>query len=79
MTLCGDLDGWSGGWGGQREVQVGDDSCSVVSDSLPPHVTVAHQAPLSVGFCRQVLDWVAVPPLGDLLHPGIELGPLCCR
>ena len=42
------------------------------TDCSPP-------APLSVGFCRQLLDWVAIPPPGDLLYPGTELGPLCCR
>ena len=36
--------------------------------------TVAHQAPLSVGFSRQE-HWSGLlcPPPGDLLHPGIEL------
>ena len=35
--------------------------------------TVAHQAPLSVGFSRQE-DWSGLPfpPPGDLLDPGIE-------
>ena len=35
--------------------------------------TVAHQAPLSMGFSRQE-QWsgLACPPLGDLLDPGIE-------
>ena len=38
--------------------------------------TVACQAPLSMGFPRQeILEGVAIPPLGDLLHPGIE--PMC--
>ena len=35
--------------------------CSVVADSLWPHMTVAHQAPLSMGFSRQgILEWVAI-------------------
>ena len=35
--------------------------------------TVAHQAPLSMGFSRQEY-WsrLPFPPPGDLLHPGIE-------
>ena len=35
--------------------------------------TVAHQAPLSMGFSRQE-HWSGLlyPPLGDLPHPGIE-------
>ena len=47
--------------------------CSVVSDSLTPR-TVAHQAPLSMGFSRQEC-WSGLPfPLpGDLPDPGIEL------
>ena len=35
--------------------------------------TVAHQAPLSVGFYRQkYLSGLLCPPPGDLLDPGIE-------
>ena len=36
--------------------------------------TVAHQAPLSLGFPRQEY-WsrLPCPPLGDLPYPGIEL------
>ena len=36
--------------------------------------TVAHQAPLSMGFSRQEY-WSELPgsPSGDLLNPGIEL------
>ena len=33
--------------------------------------TVAHQAPLSMGFFRQEY-WSGLPPLGDLSNPGIE-------
>ena len=36
VVLCGDLD-CVGFGGGQREIQVGDDSRSVVSDSLRPY------------------------------------------
>ena len=38
--------------------------------------TVAHQAPLSMGFSRQEY-WGGFPysPPGDLPDPGIELGP----
>ena len=47
---------------------------SVVSDSATPW-TVAHQAPLSMGFCRQE-DWngLPCPPPEDLPDPGIEPG-----
>ena len=46
---------------------------SAVSDSLRPHRTVAHQAPLSVGFFRQE-SWrgLALPPPADLPDPGIS-------
>ena len=46
---------------------------SVVSDSLQSHWTVAHQAPLSMGFPRQE-HWSGLPFLspGDLPDPGME-------
>ena len=37
--------------------------------------TIAHQAPLSMGFSIlqvRILEWAACPPLGDLPDPGIE-------
>ena len=38
--------------------------------------TVPHQAPLSMGFFillqARMLEWVAIPPPGDLPNPGIE-------
>ena len=42
--------------------------------------TVSRQAPPSMGFSRQE-HWSGLPfpPPGDLLHPGIESGQLCCR
>ena len=45
---------------------------SVVSDSVTPW-TVAHQAPLSIGFSRQKC-WseLPCPPPGDLPNPGTE-------
>ena len=45
---------------------------SVVSDSVTPW-TVAHQAPLSMGFSSQE-DWSGFPfpSPGDLLDPGIK-------
>ena len=48
-------------------------SCSVVSDSLQPHWSVALQAPLSVGFPRQEY-WSRLPfPLPEgLPDPGME-------
>ena len=48
-------------------------SCSVVSDSYDP-MTVAHQAPLSVGLSRQEsCSGVPLPSPGDLPCTGIEL------
>ena len=46
--------------------------CSVVSDSATQW-TVAHQAPLSMGFSSQ-LYWSGLPflSLGDLPDPGME-------
>ena len=46
---------------------------SVMSDSLQPYGTVAHQAPLSTGFSRQEYwSGLPFPPPGDLPDPGIE-------
>ena len=44
-----------------------------MSDSFVTPWTVAHQAPLSMGFSRQEY-WSGVPfsPPGDLLDPGIK-------
>ena len=49
-------------------------SCSVESNSFATPWTVAHQAPLSMGFPRQEY-WSGLPFLspGDLPNPGIEL------
>ena len=39
--------------------------------------TIAHQAPLSMGFSRQEYwSGLPCPPPGDLPNPGIELMPL---
>ena len=64
--------------GGGRDEQSGKGThvcaCSVsrVRLSATP-CTVAHQAPLSMGFSRQEFwSGVPFPPLGDLPHPGIE-------
>ena len=48
-------------------------SCSVVSNSLWPPLTVTHQAPLSMGFPSQEY-WSGLPfsSPGDLPDPGIE-------
>ena len=49
-------------------------SHSVVSDSVT-QCTVAHQAPLSMGFSRQECwSGLAFPPPRDLPNPGIEPG-----
>ena len=51
-------------------------SCSVMSGSLRPSWTVAHQAPLSMGFSRQEYwNWMPCPPPWDLPDPGTE--PVC--
>ena len=44
-----------------------------MSDSLPAHWTVAHQAPLFMGFSRQEY-WSGspFPSPGDLPDPGVE-------
>ena len=34
--------------------------------------TAARQAPLSMEFSRQDLEWVAIPFAADLPHPGIQ-------
>ena len=48
-------------------------SCSVVSDSLRPLWTVAHEAPLSMGFSRQEYwSGLPFPSPGDLPNPGIK-------
>ena len=51
-------------------------SCSVMSDSAIPW-TVAHQAPLSMGFSRQECwSGLPCPPPGGLPDPGMEPAPL---
>ena len=48
-------------------------SHSVMSDSCTTPWTVAHQAPLSMGFSRQEYwSGLPFPPPGELLDPGIE-------
>ena len=51
-------------------------SHSVMSDSFRPRgLTVAHQAPLSIGFFRQEYwSWLPFPFPGDFLDPGMEPG-----
>ena len=47
---------------------------SFVSNSLQFLRTLAHQAPLSMGFARQEYwSGLSFPPPGDLPYPGIEL------
>ena len=48
-------------------------SCSVVSTSFLTPWTIAHQAPLSMGFSRQEYwSGLPFPPPGDLPNPGIK-------
>ena len=51
---------------------------SVISDSTTLW-TIAHQAPLSMGFSRQE-SWSGLPcpPPGDLPNPGIEPSSFAC-
>ena len=53
-------------------LSISPSTCLVVSNSVTPR-TVAHQAPLSMGFSRQE-SWSVLPclPPGDLPDPGIE-------
>ena len=51
-------------------------SCSVVSESSVTPWTVAHQAPLSVGFPTQEYGVGASASPGDLPDPGIGLESL---
>ena len=69
FVFCFDLQGM---WGLSSLWSV---SCSVVPDSLQPHGTAAHQAPLSMVFSRQE-HWSGVPfpSAEDLPDPGIKLG-----
>ena len=54
-------------------------SHSVMSDSATPQ-TVAHQAPLSMGFSKQEYwSGLLFPSPGVLPDPGIKLGLLYCR
>ena len=46
-------------------------SLSIMSDSFATPWTVAHKAPLSMGFPRQEF-WSELPCPGDLPDPGIE-------
>ena len=58
--------------GHQLLLEVSPD-CLVVSDSLWPPRTVAHQTSLSMGFSRQeYCSGLACPPLGDLPNWGIK-------
>ena len=49
-------------------------SCSVVSDSLWPQKTVAHQTPLSMGFSRQEY-WSGLPFPSPGILPNPEIKP----
>ena len=52
---------------------------SFMSDSATPW-TIAHQAPLSMGYHKQEWwSWLPLPPSGDLPDPGIEhISGSCC-
>ena len=57
---------------GCARVRITTRVCSVVSDSATP-LTLAHQAPLSMGFLGQEYwSGLPFPPPGDLPDPGIE-------
>ena len=47
--------------------------CALSPSCVRLFVTIAHQAPLSMGLSRQkCCSGLPFPPLGDLLKPGIE-------
>ena len=58
---------------GERDRNTTTTCCSVVSNTFVTPWTVAHQAPLSMGFLRQEY-WSGLPshPPGDLPDPGTE-------
>ena len=68
MNKCVNLGGGGGGGGGG----------GLLAKSCPTLVTpwtVAHQAPLSMGFSRQEYQsGLPFPSLGDLPDPGVEPG-----
>ena len=48
-------------------------NCSVIADSFATPWTIAHQAPLSMGFpMQEYCSGLTFPPLLDLPTPGIE-------
>ena len=52
--------------------------CCVRVQSCPTlmtPLTIARQAPLSMGFSRQNWSGLPFPSLGDLPNPGMELAP----
>ena len=61
----------------ETEVKLCVLSRSVVSGCSATPWTVAHQAPLSMGFSQQEYwSGLPCPPPGGLSHPGIEPEPL---
>ena len=78
--LCDDLDRWEGVASG-REIQEGGGhmyvlDCTQLLQSCPTlcdPLTVAHQAPTSMGFSRQEYkSGLPFPPPGDLPDSGFE-------
>ena len=62
------------------KLRSGSVSISVVSDSSATPWTVAHQAPLPMGFSRQEYwSGLPFPSPGDLPDPGVEPGSPHCR
>ena len=71
---------WEGKVPGQVKLGCQDSVCEsrsvLCSSLLVTPWTVAHWAPLSVGFSRQEYwSGLPCPPPGHLPHPGIELAP----
>ena len=67
---------WRHSWLSQLVVRKASNvvsACSVTFNSLRPPWTVAHQAPLFMGFSRQEYwNRLPCPPPGDLPNPGLE-------
>ena len=72
-----DISAYQEGNTGQKIVCVCVCVCTAGSDSLWPPWTVAHQAPLSMGFSRQEYwSGLPCPSPGDLSNPGIKAASL---
>ena len=80
--LCGDLDGWDGGWSG-REVQEGGDISIHIADSL--HCTAQHCKAIILqlktknkGLLFLTIPWAGIQAgLGWAVHLLLAVSPRC--